>query len=89
MVSNLLVLYYRQNPKKKNRIGITVSKKLGRAVARNRIRRLIRENYLAREMSVVDGVDLVFVARVRASGASYWEIGAAMDFVLKKSRLFK
>ncbi len=88
-VSNLLVLYYKKNLGEENRLGITVSKKIGNAVVRNRVRRLIKENYLVRETRIVEGVDMVFVARGRAAGASFWEIGAAMDYILKKSRLLK
>jgi ribonuclease P protein component len=49
IAAGYLVLYYQKNKLEKNVLGITVTKKLGKAVVRNRVRRLIRECYRLRE----------------------------------------
>ena len=59
------VLYVTPNRQPFNRIGITVSKKLGCAVKRNRAKRVIREAYRSLEPAVKQGCDFVFVARSR------------------------
>ena len=67
----LLVLYARKNRMGVNRIGITVSKKLGHAVVRNRTRRRLREVYRLNEEKFQRGWDLVVVARSRAVDAPF------------------
>lgn len=69
--NSYLVLYVRRNGSDTNRVGITVSKKLGKAVVRNRIRRRIREVYRLNESRFAPGWDLVVVARSRCSTASF------------------
>ena len=66
-----LVLYARKNRTDHNRIGITVSKKLGHAVVRNRTRRRLREIYRLHEAEFQPGWDLVVVARSRAVDAPF------------------
>jgi ribonuclease P protein component len=88
-VSSLLVIYYRKNKKSENRLGLTVSKKTGNAVVRNRVRRLIKENYRLRENLIKDGYDIVIVARPRAADASFAEIGSALVYLLRKSGLIQ
>lgn len=66
-----LVLYCRRNGTERNRIGYTVSAKLGNAVVRNRIRRRLREAYRLNEARFVPGWDIVVVARSRAAGAPF------------------
>ena len=66
-----LVCYCRKNGRDRNRIGYTVSNKIGNAVTRNRIRRRLREIYRLHEGEVKRGYDIVIVARHRASEADY------------------
>ena len=66
-----LVLYVRKNRLGVNRVGITVSKKLGHAVVRNRTRRRLREIYRLNESRFQPGWDLVVVARCRAVDAEF------------------
>ena len=61
-----LVLYARKTRTGRSRVGITVSKKLGHAVVRNRVRRRLREIYRLHEDSFCPGWDIVVVARSRA-----------------------
>ena len=66
-----LVLYARRNRTDGNRVGITVSKKLGKAHIRNRIRRRIREVYRLNEDSFQPGWDIVVVARSKSVDATF------------------
>lgn len=66
-----LALYVRRNGQKGNRLGITVSTKVGGAVVRNKVRRRIREIYRLHESELRSGWDVVVVARVRAAHSSY------------------
>ncbi len=66
-----LVLYARKNRTSANRVGITVSKKLGKANVRNRIRRRLREVYRLNEDLFQSGWDIVVVARTRAIHAPF------------------
>ncbi len=66
-----LVLYARRNRTDTNRVGITVSKKLGHAVVRNRIRRRVREIYRLNEEKFQPGWDIVVVVRTKAIHASF------------------
>ena len=69
-----LALYARRNGGTGNRLGITVSTKLGHAVVRNRVRRRIREIYRIHEDLFLPGYDIVAVARVRAVYARFDEL---------------
>ncbi len=80
-----LVLYARRNRTGQNRIGITVSKKLGHAVVRNRVRRRIREVYRLNEEKFQPGWDIVVVARTRAVSASFGELTKAFLSLAKKA----
>lgn len=71
-----MVIYCRQNGSAGNRLGITVSTKLGGAVRRNRIRRRIKETYRLNEHRLAKGWDLVIVARSAAARGDFREIGA-------------
>ena len=73
-VTPVLAMYVRKNKNTSNRIGITVSTKVGKAVVRNRVRRRIREAYRKNEMSFHRGFDIIFVSRVRAASVSFYEI---------------
>ncbi len=72
--NSYLVLYARKNHLKTNRVGITVGKKLGHAVCRNRIRRRLREAYRLHEDLFQPGWDIVVVARSRAGEASFQQL---------------
>lgn len=72
-----LVLYRRRNGSGSNRVGITVSAKLGHAVVRNRLRRRLREIYRLHETSFRPGFDLVVVGRKAATEADYQSLERA------------
>ena len=70
-------LYCRKNTLGHNRLGITVSVKLGGAVVRNRARRRLREVYRLSAPRLVQGWDIVLVARTRCLSADFTELTAA------------
>ena len=70
-VASCLAVYCRKNHYRNNRIGYTVSNKIGNAVVRNRVRRRLREIYRLHEAELCTGFDIVIVARVRAADADY------------------
>lgn len=70
----LLVLYVFFNGGSRNRLGISVSKRVGNSIVRHRLARLIRESYRLNEKKFKCGYDMVAVARVNAKGASYHEV---------------
>ena len=67
-----------ENGKSRNRIGISVSKKVGNSIVRHRITRLVRESYRLNEESFRCGYDLVVIARAGAKGRTYQEIESAL-----------
>lgn len=73
-----LVMYVRENQLKKNRIGISVSKKVGNSVVRHRLCRLVRESYRLHENVFHRGLDIVVVARVNAKERTFREIESAL-----------
>jgi ribonuclease P protein component len=73
-----LVMYVLENQTKQNRIGISVSKKVGNSVIRHHITRLIRESYRLHEDVFNSGLDIVVIARVSAKSATYWDIEKAL-----------
>ena len=66
-----VVVYCRRSREKVNRLGYTVSTKLGHAVVRNRVRRRLREIYRLHAHHLKTGYDIVVVARSRCVGAEY------------------
>ena len=70
VVTPLFVLYVRKNGNKQNRLGITTSKAVGKAVQRNRCRRVLREAYRLLEPQMKCGYDLILVARTRTGQVS-------------------
>ena len=73
----LLVLYARRNRSGINRVGVTVSKKLGKAHIRNRIRRRVREVYRLNEEKFQPGWDIVVVVRSKAVESDFQKLTAS------------
>ena len=73
-----LVMYIYRNETDDNRLGISVSKKIGNSVVRHRITRLIRESYRKQEDLFQKGWDIVVIARAGANGRTYQEIESAL-----------
>lgn len=84
-----LVLYSRKNGTDRNRLGLTVSAKMGCAVKRNRIRRRLREIYRLNEEKFLPGLDLVVVVRTRAMEADYHRLERAFLALAARQQLLR
>lgn len=73
-----LVMYIYNNESSENRLGISVSKKIGNSVVRHRITRLIRESYRQQEDLFQKGWDIVVIARAGSKEKTYKEIESAL-----------
>ncbi|MCY4653006.1 MAG: ribonuclease P protein component [Dehalococcoidia bacterium] len=82
-VDRRLVLISRDNGTDTTRFGFSVSKRLGNAVVRNRIKRRLKS--AAKEASVQEGWDLVIIARQGARAADYWSLKRSLDGLLARS----
>ena len=89
VANGFLVLYARKNRLGENRVGVTVSKKLGKAVVRNRVRRRLREVYRLHESRFLPGWDIVVVARGRAVDASFPDLTRAYLSLAKKAGILE
>ena len=89
VADGLLVLYARKNRTDGNRVGVTVSKKLGKAHVRNRTRRRIREVYRLNEEKFQPGWDIVVVARTKAVEAPFGKLTASYLALAKKAGILK
>lgn len=85
--NSLLVLYIYKNHRELNRVGISVSKKVGKSVIRSRVKRLISESYRLNKDGLKKGYDLVFIARTASNDKSYSEIEKALKNIEKRAGL--
>ena len=82
-----LVMYVKENGLNKNRVGISVSKKVGNSIVRHRITRLLRESYRLKETLFLCGFDIVVIARPSAKDIEYSKIESALIHVGKLHKL--
>ncbi len=87
--NSYLVLYARKNHSATNRVGVTVSKKLGCAVVRNRVRRRLREVYRLNETRFSPGWDIVVVARSRCVKADFGKLTQAYLSLAEKAGILE
>ncbi|MBO5447806.1 MAG: ribonuclease P protein component [Ruminococcus sp.] len=89
--NDFLCVYFYPNKSPYNRLGITVSKKNGGAVERNRVKRIIRAAYRLSEDKLPIGYDIVFVGRKGADGKKSSDVERFIDIRLIKemNRSFK
>ena len=87
--NSYLVLYARKNHSATNRVGLTVSKKQGCAVVRNRIRRRLREVYRLNEDKFQPGWDIVVVARSRCLNANFQKLCEAYLSLAEKAGILE
>lgn len=95
LANNLLVLYTYNNRNNKNsddkiynKIGVSVSKKVGNSVVRSRTKRLVMESYRLNESSIKRGFDFVFIVRNNMKDKSFHEVEKAMLNLFKKAGLY-
>ena len=72
-----------------NRLGISVSKKVGNSVVRHRLTRLIRESYRLNEEKFVGGLDLIVIARPGAKERNFFDIESALLHVSRKQKIIR
>ena len=84
-----LVMYKMENNLTTNRLGISVSKKVGNSVVRHHLTRLIRESYRLHEEVFNSGLDIVVVVKPSASKCTYWEIESALLHLAKLHKIYE
>ena len=84
MANRLLVMYVLPNAMRHNRLGISVSKKVGNSVVRNKVTRRIRESYRLAESEPGVGNDIIIIARTGSGTSTYMGIDKALRHLLKK-----
>ncbi|MCL2673740.1 MAG: ribonuclease P protein component [Defluviitaleaceae bacterium] len=85
--NRLLVMYVLANGTELNRLGICVSKKVGKSVIRSRVARLIRESYRLNENKFRGGYDIVIIARASCAEAQFVQVESALLHLTKKQDL--
>ena len=87
--NRFLVVYILENHTEKNRLGISVSKKVGNSVIRHHLTRLIRESYRLHEDMFDSGLDIVVIARATARNISYYEVESALMHLGRLHKILK
>ena len=82
------VIYYQENKLDHMRLGISVSKKLGKAHERNRLKRYVRESFKTRK-DFLKNYDIIVIVRPAAKELPFLEFGSSIDHVLKRSKLYR
>jgi len=78
-----LVIYTLKNNTDRNRLGISVSKKIGNSVVRHRVKRLIKESYRLHEKMFNSGLDIAVIARKGSDACDYASIESALLHLMK------
>ena len=84
-----LVMYVLENHLDVNRLGISVSKKVGNSVVRHRLTRLVRESYRLNEELFNSGLDIVVVARNTAAEIRFFQVESALLHLAKLQKIIK
>ncbi len=83
-----LVIYYDENNLEYSRLGISISKKIGNAVTRNKIRRKLKEIYRLNENKIALSYDIILIVRVSAKECKYDTLEKSFFHLLKKNNLY-
>lgn len=81
-----ITVFFKKNNIKNKRVGFTITKKLGNAVTRNKMKRRLREIYRSNFNLLKDGYDYVFVMKKSSVGLSYSELEKSFKHVAKRIR---
>jgi ribonuclease P protein component len=84
-----VVYWFRKREVEQFRVGISVSKKVGNAVVRNRIRRLVKEIVRHHDVELIEHIDLIFIVRKGALNMPYKDMEKSILHVLRKASLLK
>jgi ribonuclease P protein component len=88
-VEKYLVLYAIRNSSDYNKVGFSVSKKVGKAGTRNKVKRLMREYYRLLECQVKKGFDIIFTARQGSAEQDFQTFKNCMESALIRARILK
>ncbi|WP_298831684.1 ribonuclease P protein component [uncultured Planococcus sp.] len=80
------IVYVMKNEQPEFRLGLSVSKKVGNAVARNRIKRYIRQTFLELKDDLLPNADYIIIARPQAASLDFHESKKSLEHVLKIAR---
>jgi ribonuclease P protein component len=84
------VIYMLQKPEEREfRIGLSVSKKIGNAVTRNRVKRLIRQVFLEEKHRIVSGSEFIIIARKPAADMNYHEVKSSLNHLFRKAKIYQ
>ncbi len=86
-ISDLVVMKALPNGLASSRYGLSVSKRIGKAVTRNRVKRLLRE--ILRSKPLEPGWDIIFIARPLAADANYADMEKSIDTLLSRAQLLR
>ncbi|KEZ48869.1 MULTISPECIES: ribonuclease P protein component [Metabacillus] len=90
MANRQFVIYMLNQPEEKEfRLGLSVSKKIGNAVTRNRVKRLVRQVFLEEKDSLKTGMDYIVIARKPASEMDYHEVKSSLLHLFRKTKILK
>lgn len=89
LANKYLVIYVLENNLEINRLGISVSKKIGNSVVRHHLARLIRESYRLHEDMFNSGLDIVVVARKSAADINYHDMESALLHLFRLHKIIK
>ncbi len=84
-----LVMYVLKNQSEKNRLGISVSKKVGNSIVRHHLKRLVKESYRVHEELFSSGLDIVVVVRRGADRARFGDMEQALLHLMKYHKQIK
>ena len=82
-----LVMYVRENGSEKNRLGVSISKKVGNSVYRHYFKRCVKESYRLHEKMFNSGLDIVVLARTGAKGIKYRDIESALMHLMRINKV--
>lgn len=84
------VIYMLQKPEEREfRIGLSVSKKIGNAVTRNRVKRLIRQVFLEEKHRIASGNEFIIIARKPAADMNYHEVKSSLNHLFRKAKIYQ
>ena len=87
--NRFFIMYVFENSTDKNRIGVSVSKKVGNSVIRHRIKRLVKESYRLHEKMFNSGLDIVVIARSGAADLGFYNVESALLHLSKLHGIYK
>lgn len=84
-----LILYVKKNGLDETRVGYTITKKIGNAVIRNKLRRKMKEIYRLNFHNIRQGYDLIFIAKKSIKDIPYKELEGSMIHIMSIAKVLK